>query len=58
MTEEQKLEESIKRIESAYDKFVEEVEAAKKEHREKINDIIKRIEERKIKELKEKVKML
>lgn len=56
MEENQKLEESIKRIELAYDKFVEEVEAAKKEHREKINDIIKRIEERKIKELQEKLK--
>lgn len=56
MDENKKLEESIKKIEAAYEKFVEEVEAAKKEHREKINDIIRRIEERKIKELQEKLK--
>lgn len=55
---EQQLEEAIKKLEAAYDKFVEEVEAAKKEHREKINDIIKRIEERKIKELQEKLKSI
>lgn len=56
MNEEQKLEESIKKIEAAYEKFEEEVQVAHKEHREKINEIVKRIEERKIKELREKLK--
>lgn len=55
-TEEQKLEESIKKIEAAYAKFEEEVEAARKEHRDRIAEILKQIDDRKIKELQEKLK--
>lgn len=54
----QKLEETIKKLEAAYDKFVKEVETAKKEHREKISVILKQIEERKVKEMQEKIKSL
>lgn len=53
---EQQLEDAIKKIEAAYQKFEEEVEAAKKEHRDRIAEILKRIDGRKIKELQEKLK--
>lgn len=52
----QQLEDAIKKIEAAYDKFEKEVEAAKKEHRDRIAEILKRIDDRKIKELQEKLK--
>lgn len=55
---EQQLEEAIKKIEAAYAMFEEEVEAAKKEHRNRIAEILKRIDDRKIKELQEKLKSL
>lgn len=51
-------EEKIKLINEACDDFIKEVEAAKKEHRKKINDIVKRAEERKIKEIQEELKSL
>lgn len=45
-------------IKAVYDKFLKEKEAVKKEHRMAIDAILKNIDERKIKELKEKLKEL
>lgn len=53
---EQQLEEAIKKIEAAYARFEEEVEAAKREHRNRIAEILKQIDDRKIKALQEKLK--
>lgn len=56
MDDKQQLEEAIEKLEAAYQKFEEEVEVAKKEHRGRIAEILKQIDDRKIKELQEKLK--
>lgn len=56
--EAQKLDETIEKIETAFNRFIEEVELAQKEHKEKINKIIEGIRERKIKEIQDKIKAL
>lgn len=53
-----KIEDELKRIQDALDQFIEEVELAQKEHKEKIDNIIEKIKERKIKEVQEKIKSL
>lgn len=45
-------------MKSIYDAFLKEKEAVKKEYRSAIDDILKNIDERKIKELKERLKEL
>lgn len=44
------------KIKAAYERFFDDVAKAKKAHREKINVILRTIDERKIKDLKEKLK--
>lgn len=56
--EAQKLDEAIEKIETAFSRFIEEVESAQKEHRKKINEIIEDINHRKIKEIQDKIKAL
>lgn len=46
----------IKELEEAYDSFSKEMERIKKEHREKMNEILRKIDERKIEQLKEELK--
>lgn len=46
----------MKDIDEAYGVFVAEMERIKKEHREKINEILRRIDDRKIEQLKEELK--
>lgn len=55
---EQQLEEAIKKIEMAYARFEEDVEVAKKEHRDRIAEILKQIDDRKIKALQDKLKSM
>ncbi len=45
-------------IKAVYDEFLKEKDAIKKEHRLEMDAILKDIDERKIKELKEKLKEL
>lgn len=54
----QKLDETLEKIDAAFDRFMEEVESAQKEHKEKINEIIENIKHRKIKEIQDKIKAL
>lgn len=56
--EEQKLNELISRIDAIYDEFIKEVETAKKEYHDKIEAILKHIEEDKIIKIREKIKSL
>ena len=44
------------KIKAAYERFFDDVAKAKKTHREKINAILRTIDERKIRDLKEKLK--
>lgn len=46
----------IKDLEEAYSVFAADMERIKKEHREKINEILRRIDDRKIEQLKEELK--
>lgn len=46
------------KVRAAYERFFDDVAQAKKEHREKINAILRTIDERKIKDLKEKLKSM
>lgn len=46
----------IKELEEAYNFFSKEMERIKKEHREKINDILREIDERKMNQLKDEFK--
>lgn len=46
------------KIKAAHERFFSEFAKAKKAHREKINAILRTIDERKIKDLKEKLKNL
>lgn len=46
------------KIKAAHERFFSELGKLKKEHRERINAILQMIDERKIKNLKEKLKIL
>lgn len=46
------------KVKAVYERFFDNVAQAKKEHREKINAILRTIDERKIKDLKEKLKSM
>jgi len=46
------------KIKAAYERFFNDLAKVKKDHREKINVILRTIDERKIKDLKEKLKNL
>ena len=46
------------KIKAAYERFFDDLAKAKKEHREKVNAILHTIDERKIKDLKEKLKSM
>lgn len=50
--------EELKRIKSALDQFTKDVEEAQKEYKKRIDDIIQKIQDRKIKEVREKIKTL
>lgn len=54
-TKEQKISESIKKVKEAYDKFLDNVERAGKEYSGKIQGIMKRIEERRIRQIREEI---
>lgn len=54
-TREQKISESIKKVKEAYDTFLADVGRAQKEYHEKIQRIIKRIEERRIRQIREEI---
>lgn len=56
MDEDQKIRESLKKLEAAYEQFVLEVDIAQKEYREKISEIVRRIEARKIEKLRGEIK--
>jgi len=56
MDDDQKIQESLEKIKSAHKQFVLEVEAAQKEYRERINEIVRRIETRKIEKLTREIK--
>lgn len=44
------------RLKEVRDDFLQKLHAAQKMHREKVNDILRAVDERKIKDLKEKLK--
>lgn len=50
--------EELKRIKSALDQFTKDVEEAQKEYKKRIDDIIQKIQDGKIKEVREKIKTL
>lgn len=56
MDDDQKIQESLEKLKSAYEQFVFEVEVAQREHGERINEIIRRVETRKIEKLREEIK--
>ena len=56
--EARKLDQTLEKIETAFSRFIEEVELAQKEHKERINGIIENIKDRKIKEIQDKIKAL
>lgn len=58
MDDDQKIQESLEKLRSAYEQFVFEIEVAQREHGERINEIIRRIEARKIEKLREELNTL
>lgn len=50
--------EELKRIKSAFDQFTKDVEAAQKGYKEIIDNIIQKIQDRKIREVRKKIKTL
>ena len=52
------LKKAIEMIELAYENLAKELVAAKNEHRDRINALINRIKERRIKEMQDKIKSL
>lgn len=56
MDDDQKIQESLEKLKSAHEQFVFEVEVAQREHGERINEIIRRVETRKIEKLRGEIK--